>query len=137
MVEHEVSIISINEKQQSVRVRLLAMGACASCSSKKICAMGESSNKEWDIYAADLSLYRLGEKAILSISEKTGMKAVLLAYVLPFLCMVAIIFAVFYVSRNELISGLSAICSVVLYFFLLYIFSSKIKKSISYSIRPL
>ena len=72
MIEHEVSILSVDPTQHTLRVRLVSQSACAGCSARKACAMQESQDKEWTVdYPADES-YAVGQRAILVISEKTA-----------------------------------------------------------------
>lgn len=135
MIEHEVSILSVDPIRHLVRVRLVSQSACAGCAARKACAMQESQDKEWTVAYPAEEHYAAGEKAVLVISERTGFKAVFLAYVLPFLCLVGLMFGLSRLSRNELLIGLTALGGVALYFMLLTFLRKRLNHALRYSIR--
>ena len=135
MIEHEVSILSVDPKQHSVRVRLVSQSACAGCSARKACAMQESQDKEWTVPYPPAENYAAGEKAVLVISERTGFKAVFLAYVLPFVCSVGLMFGLSRLTENELWIGLSALGGVALYFIMLAFSRKRLSRALRYDIR--
>lgn len=135
MIEHEVRILSVDPTRHTLRVRLVSQSACAGCSAHKACAMQESQDKEWTVdYPADDS-YAVGEQAILVISEKNGFKAVALAYVLPFVCLVGLMFGLSYFTQNELLIGVAALGGVALYFFILAFLRKRLSRGLRYSVR--
>ena len=135
MIEHEVRILSVDPTRHTLRVRLVSQSACAGCSARKACAMQESQDKEWTVdYPAGES-YAVGQRAILVISEKNGFKAVALAYVLPFVCLVGLMFGLSYFTRNELLMGGAALGGVALYFTALAFLRKRLSRSLRYSIQ--
>ncbi len=135
MIEHEVSILSVDPQQHSVRVRLVSQSACAGCAARKACAMQESQDKEWTVGYPAGEHYAAGEKAVLVISERTGFKAVFWAYVLPFFCLVGLMFGLSYFTQNELLTGGAALGGVALYFIILAFLRKRLSRRLHYGIR--
>lgn len=135
MIEHEVSILSVEPTRHRVRVRLVSQSACAGCAARKACAMQESQDKEWTVDYPTDEHYAVGEKAVLVISEANGFKAVLWAYVLPFICLIALIFGLSCLTQNELLIGLTALGGVALYFIVLAFSKKRLNRTLRYGIR--
>ncbi|MDE7149599.1 MAG: SoxR reducing system RseC family protein [Bacteroidales bacterium] len=135
MIEHEVSILSVDPTRHTARVRLVSQSACAGCAARKVCAVQESQDKEWTVDYPTEEHYTAGEKAILVISEKNGFKAVLLAYILPFLCLTGLIFGLSRLTQDELLIGLTALGGVALYFIVLAFSKKRLSRTLRYGIR--
>jgi sigma-E factor negative regulatory protein RseC len=62
------------------------------------------------------------------MQERMGLKAVFLAYVMPFLVCITALFGLSMVSNNELIYGGGSILAAALYYLMLKQFSDKLSK---------
>lgn len=136
MIEHDVMVSAIDHEQQTLRVRLTAQSACAGCAAKASCSAHGSELKEWTLSCPNLNDFKVGQKAVLIISEKKGFKAVFWAYVAPLICMILLLFGVSMLTENELLIGLSVLLGLALYFIGLSKMKKKLHQVLSYTIKP-
>ena len=142
MIKHDGIVIAVNG-DGTVRVRIVQTSACASCKAKAMCASAESKEKE--ILAIGDGLLAIGDEAEVMVQQKMGWKAVLLAYILPFVVMMAIIVlgnqairllgAEAMGKNGEAIIGTAALCAMGVYYIVLGFFKDKIQKDFSFTAR--
>ena len=90
--------------------------------------MSESKEKIIEVAASNPENYAVGQSVNIVMQESLGLKAVFLAYVMPFIvCMIAL-FGLSFVFENELIYGAGAVLAAALYYFTLKQFSDKLSK---------
>lgn len=123
-VEHQGVIISIDDKVAHVKIEQTS--ACASCHVKSVCGASEKSEKIVDANLLDTSL-KIGDQAIVIGQKSLGIQAVLLAYVLPFIVIVSMLFIVNIFTTNELVIGTCALASLIPYFAILRLMRNKIQ----------
>jgi len=123
-----------NVTESSVFVKILAMSACASCHAKGMCNLAEMEEKVVEVRKEPGQEFRGGEKVTITMRRSQGSKAVMLGYVVPFLVMVGMLALVLTLSGNEGLAGLSAILILVPYYWLLYVYRNKLKRSFSFRI---
>ena len=142
MIKHDGIVIAVNG-DGTVRVRIVQTSACASCKAKAMCASAESKEKE--ILAIGDGLLAIGDEAEVMVQQKMGWKAVLLAYILPFVVMMAVIVlgnqairllgAEAMGKNGEAIIGTAALCAMGVYYIVLGFFKDKIQKDFSFTAR--
>ena len=142
MIKHDGIVIAVNG-DGTVRVRIVQTSACASCKAKAMCASAESKEKE--ILAIGDGLLAIGDEAEVMVQQKMGWKAVLLAYILPFVVMMAVIVlgnqairllgAEAMGKNGEAIIGTAALCAMGVYYLVLGFFKDKIQKDFSFTAR--
>lgn len=123
-IEHQGVIISIDGKVAHVKIEQTS--ACASCHVKSVCGASEKSEKIVDANIIDASL-KVGDQAIVIGQKSLGIQAVLLAYVLPFIVIVSMLFIVNIFTTNELVIGTCALASLIPYFAILRLMRNKIQ----------
>ena len=114
-----------------------AEGACASCRAKTLCGMSESQDKLISVATVDAPYYQIGEEVEVSVQQQMGIKAVMIAYVFPFLLVMAVLLGLLEGGVNELSAGLSALGLLVLYYIGLILFRRRIAKDIVFEIHKL
>ena len=77
----------------------------------------------------------VGEEVELVLQEATGMKAVLLAYVIPLLILLILCVSLSYVNMNELYAGLAGLAGVLVYYLVLYLVRNRISGDYVFRIR--
>ena len=142
MIKHDGIVIAVNG-DGTVRVRIVQTSACASCKAKAMCASAESKEKE--ILAIGDGLLAIGDEAEVMVQQKMGWKAVLLAYILPFVVMMAVIVlgnqairllgAEAMGKNGEASIGTAALCAMGVYYIVLGFFRDKIQKDFSFTAR--
>ena len=123
-IEHQGIIVSIDNNIAHVRIEQTS--ACASCHVKEMCGASEKTEKIIDAHIVDNTL-KIGDQATIIGQKSLGIQAILLAYVLPFVVIVAALFIVNIFTTNEVIMGTCALASLIPYFAVLRLMRNKIQ----------
>ena len=117
-----------------VVVRIVQTSACSACSAKGLCNASESKEKQIDVYEVNAS-YRIGEEVVLCGSTSMGMKAVILAFGVPVLILLAALFVTMRVTDGDsLLSAVIALGAVIPYYLVIYLMKNKLNKTFSFVI---
>lgn len=111
--------------------------ACAACSIKGHCTSADVSEKLIDIVSADSASYKPGDHVWVVGQVSMGMLAVLLAFVVPLFILIASLFIAMSVFHDELWAVCCALPCLVVYYFILWLNRSRMKKRFSFTIFPL
>ncbi len=133
---HHTGIV-IQATTQEVLVRIEARGACAACNAKKLCGMGESEDKLVSVVTPAAELFRAGEEVEVSVQQQMGIKAVVIAYVVPFLLVLTALLVMLQSGVGELAAGLSALGLLGLYYVVLYLLRHRIDRDIAFDIHKI
>jgi Positive regulator of sigma E activity len=118
-------------------VRIMQVSACASCSVKGHCSAADSKEKIIEINNFD-GQYQIGETVEIYGETSMGMKAVLLAFVIPFLIIIISLFILMSVTNgNELLSTGGALLLLVIYYLILSKNKKQLKKEFSFKIKSI
>ncbi|MCG8700646.1 MAG: SoxR reducing system RseC family protein [Bacteroidales bacterium] len=116
------------------RVKFNQHASCGSCSAKEICGSGENSENTVEVDIEDNG-YLIGDQVILSMKRTLALRAVLLAYVLPFVLLIATLVLLGLFKVHEAITGLASLLVLVPYFIFLARHKDYLKKTFIFSIR--
>ena len=177
MIKHDGIIIALNEDGTAL-VRIVQTSACAACKAKAMCASAESAEKEMMVVlvgesappkSADFSGtpqamrregerrgFAVGDTVEVMVQQKMGWKAVVLAYLLPFFVMLAVMLvgngllamgdgatgllgdgqlAMGDGAKREAVLGTVALCAMAVYYLVLGMFKDKLQKEFSFTAR--
>ena len=148
MIKHDGIIIALNG-DGTARVRIVQTSACAACKAKAMCASAESVEKEMTVQLTVDSLQlTVGDAVEVMVQQKMGWKAVVLAYLLPFFVMLAVMFigngllaigdgqlAMGDGAKREAVLGTVALCAMAVYYLVLGMFKDKLQKEFSFTAR--
>ena len=133
MIKHDGIVIAVNS-DGTVLVRIVQTSACAACKAKAMCASAESKEKE--ILAIGDGLLTVGDEAEVIVQQKMGWKAILLAYMLPFIIMMTVVaIGNGQLGIREEVIGTAALCAMGVYYIVLGFFKDKIQKEFSFTAR--
>ena len=144
MIKHDGIVIAVNS-DGTVLVRIVQTSACAACKAKAMCASAESKEKE--ILALFLGEeakrqegerqdIKLGDEVVVMVQQKMGWKAILLAYMLPFIVMMTVVaIGNGLLGIREEVIGTAALCAMGVYYIVLGFFKDKIQKDFSFTAR--
>ena len=133
IIQHVGTVESIAGNH--VRVRIVQTSACATCAAHKYCNSSESKEKMIDVYTKDAVHYQVGQTVKVLGTTSMGMRAVLWAFGVPFVVLVAVLYATWMVTGgNEPLSALSALASLALYYLVLYFCRGKMAKRFVFTI---
>jgi Positive regulator of sigma(E), RseC/MucC. len=97
-----------------------------------------SDMKEKSIDVIDYSnKYSVGEKVRLTYRESLGWFALMLAYVIPFVLVLLVLFIATAFTNDELISGLLSLAILPPYYIILSFFKGRLKKTFSFTIEKI
>lgn len=123
-IEHRGVVVEVGDK--SVRVKIEQLSACAACHVKSLCVASDKSEKIVDaaVVAGD---FTVGEEVMVIGRKQIGIVAILLAYVVPFLLVVATLFVSAQFVDKEWIAGTLALLVLMPYLVVLRLINNKIK----------
>ncbi|MDR0983314.1 MAG: SoxR reducing system RseC family protein [Culturomica sp.] len=130
-IGHEGVVRKINAK--SVDVIIYAQAACAGCHAKGACGMADSKEKLINVERPDFPINE-GDQVIVYEGLANAMFSVLMAYVLPVVAIVSVLFVLVNMGMSELLSALTAIFAVSVYFFILYLMRERIGRKINFTL---
>lgn len=131
-INHIGKVVAVDAGGVSVSVE--RSGACSNCENKKACMMLDSSNQIMKIKDPNYQNYKIGEAVNVSVNSALGLKAVLWAYVIPVIVLIASIAVSFNCFYSELLQVLFALISVALYYLILYFFRNRIEQKFNLTI---
>ena len=148
MIKHDGIIIALNEDGTAL-VRIVQTSACAACKAKAMCASAESAEKEMMVMLLGDGQWAVGDTVEVMVKQKMGWKAVVLAYLLPFFVMLAVMFIgngllamgdgatglLGDETKREAVLGTVALCAMALYYLVLGMFKGKLQKEFSFTAR--
>ena len=150
MIKHDGIIIALNEDGTAL-VRIVQASACAACKAKAMCASAESVEKEMRVVLLgengkvktennSTQPYHVGDEVEVMVQQKMGWKAVVLAYLLPFFVMLAVVAVGSGIGNRisgigEEVIGTLALCAMALYYIVLGLFKDKLQKEFSFTAR--
>ncbi len=133
-IEHTGIIAHINGN--NVQVQIVQQSACSSCHAKGACSASDMEDKLIDVESSDSSL-RVGDAVLLTGASSTGLQAVLLAFVIPFLIILIALFVLRSVTANEAVSGTVALSLLIPYYIILSFFNKKLKGKFRFEIEKI
>ena len=123
-MEHEGIVTAV--KKGSVTVQIESVSACASCQAHSRCGFAESKNKTLDIPTRQWQQYATGDTVTVTIDHTHGMQAVLIAYILPALLLLAIVVGLSLAGLPEWAVILLSLLSLGVYVLVLYLTRKKL-----------
>lgn len=119
-----------------VQVLITQHSACSGCHAKSACMASDSAEKIIDVQTDDASL-SVGDEVIVCAQKSAGMLAVLLAFVVPFLLILLVLFVLRSFVENEAVSGTIALATLIPYYGILSLFKNKLKTTFRFYIKKL
>jgi len=93
-------------------------------------------DKQIDVESSDTSI-RVGDAVLLTGEVSTGLQAVLLAFVIPFLLILVALIVLRSVTPNEAVSGTIALSLLIPYYIILSFFNKKLKSKFRFEIEKI
>ena len=116
-----------------ITVRVHRETACGQCNARSMCNLSDI--EERIIETSDYSNnFRIGDDVRIAITAGMGNRAVLLGYLLPFVLLVTVLISLNALGFQEWVSGLFSLVMLGAYYFILYLFRNRLKKSFTFTI---
>ena len=127
-IKHLGIVENINGSR--LKVKIVQSSACSACSVKGHCSASETKEKIIDVYNKNNVPCQVGELVMIVGTTSMGMKAVLLAFVLPFIVLLlALIISLKLTGGDEAVSALVSLGTLVPYYLIIYICRNRLSRS--------
>lgn len=131
-ISHEGIVTKITDDE--LEIKILAQSACAACHAKSACGMGEQAEKILTVPRPKGKDFALMQKVNVRMAINQGNKAAVLAYLIPIILLLAVLFVCLGFGLNEGLSALIAIVALIPYYIILYMKRDNLKKEFEYTI---
>lgn len=108
-------------------VQIVVSSACSACHAKGLCGMSEEEDKVIMVPTDPYAEYNAGDEVKVKTKMTMGLKAVWISYVIPLAVLMILILSLHSVIGNDLLTGLSAIGGVALYYFCVWLFRERLQ----------
>lgn len=132
IIEHSGIIHQINGKH--IRVQITQASACSACHAKGTCTAADMKDKYIDVESTN-SNHQIGDEVTLYGQSSMGLFAVLLAFVLPFLLVLGVLFILNNFMDNEVLAGAIALGALIPYYLILSFFNTKLQAKLKFYIK--
>jgi len=131
-IEHTATVIRVGEGV--VETELAVQSACAACHARAVCGTGDAGRRRITVATEEARSFAVGEQVVVSVERKTGMTAVLWAYVAPFAILLGVLAAASLAGWGDGAAVAASLGSVVLYYLALYFSRGLLEKKIQFKI---
>lgn len=131
-ISHEGVITEINDDE--LKIKILAKSACAACHAKSACTMSDMAEKILTVPKPKGRDFQLFQKVVVKMTVGQGNKAAVLAYLVPFVLLVAVLFIMLGIGLSEGLAALISIAALAPYYIILYLCRDKLKNRFEYTI---
>lgn len=133
-IEHPGVVERIDGRH--IYVRIMQQSACSACHAKGICSASDCEDKIIDVL--DFSgVYEINDRVMVCGQTSLGLQAVLLAFVIPLIIVMVVLFAGTALKWNEGLIGISGLAVLFPYYVILYCFREKLKKKFVFTLKKL
>jgi sigma-E factor negative regulatory protein RseC len=123
----------IRQEGDRVDVQFMSLSACASCNAKGMCSVTEMKEKELSVHSTER--FETGEMVTVYMESKAGPKAVFYGFFLPFLVLLAVLLIMMLLTKNEGLSALVALSTLVPYYLILMRMKAVMERKFEFRIR--
>ena len=131
-ISHEGVVTKITDDE--LEIKILAQSACAACHAKSACGMGEQAEKILIVPRPKGKDFSMNQKVNVKMAIGQGNKAAVLAYLIPIILLLAVLFVCLGLGLSEGLSALLSIVALIPYYIILYLHRDNLKKKFEYII---
>ena len=129
-ISHEGVVTKITDDE--LEIKILAQSACAACHAKSACGMGEQAEKILTVPRPQGKDFELNQKVNVKMAIGQGNKAAVLAYLIPIMLLLGVLFLCLGLNVKEGWAALISIAALVPYYIVLYLRRDKLKQKFDY-----
>lgn len=130
---HDGEVVDV--RRDGVTVKMVCRSACSSCHAKGICSVSDEAVKMIDVPMPPFTLLEPGDKVNVELTTSMGLKAVWISYVIPLAILMILILTLSAFGLKELVTGLSSIAGVAIYYLVIYLIRDRISKEFCFVIK--
>lgn len=132
-ISHKGRVVSVTPEVTTVEI--VSESACGACHAKGLCSLGDSKVKMVEVPTSGWSDIRPGDEVEVVLKASMGHKAVLLAYMIPLVLLVAVLLVAVSAGVGELYAGLAALAAVAVYYFGLWLMRGRLRNEYIFNIK--
>ena len=131
-ISHEGVVTQITDDEREIKI--LAQSACAACHAKSACGMGEQAEKILTVPRPKDRAFDINQRVNVKMAIGQGNKAAVLAYLIPIVLLLAVLFVCLGLGMDDGPSALISIVALIPYYIVLYLKRDKLKNQFLYII---
>ena len=131
-IRHSGVVESIEEG--CVHVRIVQTSSCAACKVAGYCNAAESKEKMIDVFCDSVTAYKVGQQVTVYTSGQVAAKALLWAFGVPFVLLMAVLVLVLLLTGNEGWAALGALVALLPYYLILWLLRDKMREQLAFKI---
>lgn len=131
-VSHEGVITKIGDDYLEIKV--IAQSACAACHAKGACTMSDQAEKTLTLPRPENREFHLFQKVNVVMSVGQGNRAAALAYLLPIVLLLAVLFICLGFGMEEGLAAVVSVAALIPYYLVLYLRRDRLGKRFEYII---
>ena len=131
-VSHEGIVTRITDDE--LEIKILAQSACAACHAKSACGMGEQAEKILTVPRPKGKDFTPGQRVNVKMAIGQGNKAAILAYLIPIILLLAVLFVCLGLGLGEGLSALIGIVAMIPYYIVLYLRRDQLRQKFEYTV---
>ena len=132
IASHDGTVIAV--APHLVKVEMHVVSACSSCKAHASCTFVDKADKVVEVETDEWKNYNEGDTVTVTVNESLGLLAVLLAYILPALLLIAAVILLSVFTHSELVAAALPIAIVAVYYLILYRFRNRLQKKFSFGL---
>lgn len=132
-ITHPGKILEVTPSQ--VLVQIEARSACASCHASALCGMSESEQKIVSVPASLKDNFLPGQEVDVVLKASMGHKAVWLAYCIPLVVLLAVMFTALKAGASELAAAGLGLLATAVYYFVIWLVRDRLRTEYNFIIR--
>lgn len=130
-IRQSATVIRVDATQ--IEVEVCRPEACAACKAKSVCSEGGGQGKRMTL-ANDGQGYQRGEQITLVMRRSAGLKAVVIAYLVPVILVVAALLVFQTVQIKETVAAISTLVLLGLYFLVIRLLRGRLNRELTIEI---
>ena len=121
-----------------LKVRIVQHSACSACSAKGHCNASESKEKIIDVFNIDGVPCQVGERVMIAGAASLGMKAVAVAFVVPFFLVMAAVFVAMKLTEgDEVMSALAGLSVLLPFYLIIYMLRGRLSRTFTFTLESI
>jgi sigma-E factor negative regulatory protein RseC len=116
---------------------IVIQSACAACHAKGACGVSERKQEKLKIDLPHPENFTVGEVVSVEMKQNLGMKAVVIAYLFPFIILAAGLFVTYALTKHELLSVGVSFGLTAIYYFIISKLKDKFEKEFVFTVKKI
>lgn len=116
---------------------IVIQSACAACHAKGACGVSERKQEKLKIDLPNPEIFTVGEVVSIEMKQTLGMKAVVIAYLFPFIVLALGLFVTYALTKQELVSVGVSFGLTVIYYFIISKLKDKFEKEFVFTVKKI